>query len=313
MIDRHDLTYGTLALEEALTFTVNFPGAVLAQAERVCQQYLLQQKAQAAYLNALALYAVSFYCDCLDVENHLPNSNSTKLALQVLTGTAELITADGTLICCSVLPGSKACYIPPNIDVNAVGCVVVEVDTDRNQAVLIGFTSAVNEGELPIHQLQPLEALIDRLIVEEEFALSSAPTELNRWFEDSFGRGWQHPKAVLAASHRSSDEGGIIDVGTARLRAKTLAIGVYQLVLVVQIDRISNGLEIAMSVHPILNQVLPVGLKLELLNDRDETDVRMTVSENDNYLSLTFQIDLNEAFSVRITVADQSVKERFIS
>lgn len=326
MIDRKVLTYGDLAPEEALTFTVNFPMPLLAQARRFSEQHSSKQKAQSVYINTLAVYAVSFYCDCIDVKTNLSTSSSWNPALQALMDTAELVTAKGALECRPILPGCKTCYIPPEIGAGTVGCCVVEVDTAKNQATLLGFTSVISEGLLPLKALQPLEALVDRL-VEAEPALVSAtarpkpdrikaakrpPTILSAWLENIFAAEWQPLSAVLTASYRGlSGNSAALEAG--KYRAKAMTVGGALLALIVQVSQVGSGLEILLSVHPGLDCVLPAGLALELLNDRFEVDMSMTASANDNYLSMTFQIEPDEAFSVRVAIADESIVERFIS
>lgn len=332
MIDRKVLTYGDPALEEALTFTVNFPTPLLAQARRFSEQHSSKQKAQSVYINTLAVYAVSFYCDCMSIKTDLSASSSWNPALQALMNTAELITAKGALECRPILPGCKTCYIPPEIGAGTVGCCVVEVDTAKNQATLLGFTSVISEGLLPLKALQPLEALVDRLIEVEPAVVSEAarpepdklkaakrqlarrqPTRLSAWLENIFEAEWQPSSAVLTASYRGLLEEDSAALEAGKYRAKALRVGGALLALIVQVSRVSSGLEILLSVHPGLDCVLPAGLALELLNDQFEVDMSMTAGANDNYLSMTFQIEPDEAFSVRVAIADQSVMERFIS
>lgn len=312
MVDRRLPTDQSLAQEEPLTFTVNFPAALLRQAKKFRQQHSTQSKAHSVYINTLAVYAVSFYCDCLGIETNLPDSRSSNPTTQAKTDTAELITEKGALECRPISPGDKTCYIPPQIGASTLGCVAVEVDIGRNQATLLGFTSVTREGQIPLQSLQPLEALIDRLI-DAEPALVPKPAQLSRWLENIFEDGWQPPSAILAASYRSLSEEKATALEADKYRAKALIVGSHTLALVVQVNRASSGLEILLSVYPSLERILPAGLTLELLNDHFEVTMIMTAGESNNHLTMTFQINPDETFSVRIAVDGKSATERFIS
>lgn len=311
---------------EPLIFTVNFPIDVLASANGFRHQQQSLQKAEQVYLNTLAVYAVQFYCDCMGIETQLSGSDSWNPAMQTLMDTAALTVQGSTLECRPILSGMDACQVPLEVLDERLGYVMVEINIESSTATLLGFAPTVHQGALHRTDLQSLDSLIDILIPTEPIpeaiqaistSLEQIPTQLSDWLNSIFEAQWQPPELVFAASHRGlssttdfSDAAGI----TQQERAKSLVVGKHNLVLVVQVARYTDAnLDVALKVSPGVKRVLPPGLLLELLDDEAAVAMVTTAKAADNFIALDFQIEPQEAFSVRITVGYDSIIESFMS
>ena len=149
-------------LTERLTFKVPLTADVYRLAEKLSREQKDPQKARQVYLNSLAVSAVDFYCQCMEVETEATARESENIALRSLMDIADLeIKSWGKLECRPVLPGVEICPVPSEVLENRVGYVVVEIDEQINRATLLGFAKNASAEELVISQLESLECLID--------------------------------------------------------------------------------------------------------------------------------------------------------
>lgn len=307
-----------------LTFTVNFPTHLLETAKSFRQQQQSPQKAEQVYLNTLAVYAVKFYCECMGIEAELSQGDSWNPAMQTLLDTADLVLPEGTIECRPILPEEQSCNVPLEAQENRKGYVVVEVDTKAREAKLIGFAKTVKTGTLQRSELQSLESLIDE-IIEVEPAISSSQlaaqtleqvsARLSNWLNEKFEELWKPSGLVLAPSRSISSRSLSAGAGTPKERAKLLTVGTHTVALMVQVKSADREtLSVFLRVLPEGERtLLPTGLILELLDDESDVAMSTTAGATDNFRELSFEIETEEMFSVRITVDDVSETEQFIS
>ena len=146
-------------LTEHLTFSVPITRDWYQVAKTFSREQHEPGKAQDVYLNTLAVYAVNFYLQCLEVETE-PASDSSNPALGSLMNV--MVKDWGKLECRPVLPGDQVCDIPPESRQDRVGYVVVEINQSSNQAKLLGFAKTALEGSLEISKIDSLEQLINQ-------------------------------------------------------------------------------------------------------------------------------------------------------
>ncbi|NEO71769.1 DUF1822 family protein [Moorena sp. SIO3H5] len=157
-------------LTERLRFSVPLTRDAYQLAETFSREQHEPDKAQQVYLNTLAVYAVNFYCQCIEVETDLKGSDSWNSVLRSLMDVADLLVKDwGKLECRPVLPGELFCNLPPESQQDRVGYVVVEINEQTNQATLLGFTKIAPTSSLEISQLS-LEHLIKLFPEKPEIA-----------------------------------------------------------------------------------------------------------------------------------------------
>ncbi|MDC0833600.1 DUF1822 family protein [Geitlerinema sp. CS-897] len=310
-------------LVEPLTFTSSLTTEFLLQAQAFSREQRDSQKARKVYLNTLAVCAVHFYCECTGVETDLTASNSWNAATRTLTNAADLvIQGKGRLECCPVLPGDEVFQVSPEAREDRLGYVVVEIDEAAYEARLLGFSQTA-ESQLYTRKLSSLEALLEAIVddvPETDRSAPSAPSvttglvRLSQWFSNVFDELWQDPERVLAASYRGVVETQEPDSQPSRKRVKMLDVGGYKIALLLQTTYLSDTeRDILLKVCPGDRNVLPQGLLLQLLDDSDSVVMQTQTKRADNFISLNFQIGIEEAFSVQLSLKDSQVTEQFLS
>ncbi|NEQ12058.1 MAG: DUF1822 family protein, partial [Moorea sp. SIO4E2] len=189
-------------LTEKLAFSVPITRDWYQLAETFSQEQHEPDKAQDVYLNTLAVYAVNFYLQCMEVETDLAASDSSNPALRSLMNVSDLMVKGwGKLECRPVLPGDLVCDIPPESRQERVGYVVVEINQPNNQAKLLGFAKTALGGSLEISKIDSLEELIKQL-PEPLPELESNVVNLLEWFKGNFEVGWQSVSDLLSPKLR---------------------------------------------------------------------------------------------------------------
>jgi len=298
---------------EPLPFTVPITRDVYHQAENFSREQKHPEKARQVYLNTLAVLAVEFYCQCMEVETNLTASDSWSLSSRTLMDVADMVITDlGKLECRPVLPGEQSCHVPGEVRCDRVGYVVVEIDEENNRSTLLGFAKNALAGELKISQLDSLEALIYQF---PETVVEPVPTvvKLLQWFEGVFEPGWQAveelwaPRSQLGYARSAS--------GFTVKRAKVIDLGLLlngeTVALVVNLQHEANNeVGILVQVQPMGDrQHLPPGLKLQVNLESDSAEVE--AREADNYIQLEFSQRPGRRFNVQVYLGDGIITEEF--
>jgi len=296
---------------EPLTFTVPITRDVYHQAENFSREQKHPEKARQVYLNTLAVLAVEFYCQCMEVETDLPASDSWNLSPRTLMDVADLVIKDlGKLECRPVLPGEQSCHVPGEVRSDRVGYVVVEINEENNRSTLLGFAESAPAGELKISQLDSLEALIYKFPEPEP-----VPTvvKLLQWFEGLFDPGWQAVEELWAPRSKLGYARGAS--GFTVKRAKVIDLGLLlngeTVALVVNLQHEANNeFGILVQVQPMGDrQHLPPGLKLQVNLESDSAEVE--AREADNYIQLEFSQRPGRRFNVQVSLGDAIITEEF--
>lgn len=173
--------------EKINTFTVTLTPEAYRIAERRRQSFDQPKKAQQIYLNTLALYAVSFYCQCMGIETSWQNSNFfDPICITLLDVTDIELVGLGKLECRPVLPGQVNCFIPAELWEPRIGYVAVEVDNSTKEATLLGFYPSLSTlGKMveyvSLDLFHSIDYMLDHLLHLElglEFLNSNDPVAL---------------------------------------------------------------------------------------------------------------------------------------
>jgi len=189
-------------------------------AEQFAREQPTQQKALQVYLNTLAVYSVNNYLRIMDISTDLTAGDSWNPVVRLAADVADLwVTGLGRLEC-RPLSGTKlainsaqkpndnswlqfvklkltsqekspsiACYIPPEVQADRIGYVVVQIDAEQQESTLLGFSKAAETSELPINQLQSISELLQHL--ENKKLLPVTSVNLTQWLQGLFEDGWQ--------------------------------------------------------------------------------------------------------------------------
>ncbi len=313
-----------------ITSFSTFTGPISPQARHRAEQLSRQQatpgKGEQVRLNALAVSFTNYYLQCMGFETDLEASDSWNPVQQTLMDVADLSLKNlGKLECRPVLVNAQSVYVPPEVQSDRIGYVVVQISKSFREATLLGFVKQVSTELLPINQLQPLENLLEFLEEISEFKQAELTTQLptqsgtlvnlKQWFENIFEVGWQEISTVLdlqlatpAWRERNANvsRGKPIDLGR-----QTSAQSV---ILVVALHpESSQETDIFVEVHPTSGQTyLPPNLQVSVL-DVEGTAVMEAQARNTNKnIQLQFSAESGEHFSVKLALGEAIVIEDFI-
>jgi Protein of unknown function (DUF1822) len=294
-------------------------------AETFYQQHSDPQKAKQVYLNTLAIDAVHSYLSWLGVLTDRQSSDSWNPFVQALADVADLeIPGQGKLECRPVLPGATACQVPPEVWSDRMGYVVVQMDEDLKAATLLGFVPHVDQEELLLSQLQPIETLLDHLSSQEQHQPQTL-VFLSQWLQGLFTQGWMTATELLdpqpKLSFRSltlpvSEEIFALTTGGKVLdlmpQVGEQQIGEQQVVLLLgmmteNIAQVTIWVKLCPPKHSLY---LPENLEIRVLDEQGIT-VMQAQSRQTEMLQLKFQGMVGERFSLDIRLNGMSVVETF--
>ena len=216
-----------------------------------------------------------------------------------------------------MLENAEFVYVPPEVQSNRIGYIIVQISDSLQSAKLLGFVPEVSIDEFPINQLQPLDNFLDYLEgieVQNTQSSSQKIVNLKRWFEDVFESGWEAIESIFltepAWQFRSAEKvrAKLIDFGRT---ANNASVGV-----VVKVSPDENNfdeIKIIVELHPTNPQdYLPPSVQIMIL-DEEETAVMEAKAQNDNRkIELEFSAAVGDSFSIKVALGDVSVTEKFI-
>ncbi len=168
----------------------------LATAEQFASQQPHPQNQEIVRLNTLAVLAVHDYLELMAIETELSESDSWNPVVRLCEDVGDLMVRGlGKLECRPLLPdsGSRSIYhLPPEVCSERIGYVVVEIDSERKRATLLGFTPTVVDEELQLTQLEPLTNLLEHLE-----SLTQPQVDLSQWLNNIFPSSWQEIETVF--------------------------------------------------------------------------------------------------------------------
>jgi len=311
-------------------FSITLP--ISQSARTTAQQFAKNQpnpkKAEQVRLNALAVSVVNDYLQMMEVPTDLIASDSWNPIMQLCADVADLVVPSvGRLECRPVQLHEQVCAVPPETWEERVGYVFVQVDEANTQAQLLGFIKKVTTETIALNQLQPIEALIDRL---EQLKTSpvDALVNLSQWFIGQCQAGWQTVEDLwnsLEARPAYAFRSPVITPDTVfnqteavTRRAKLIDLGIQILnqpvMLIVEIAPEASGqTSVRLQLHSTGDQIyLPAGLELKVIDTSKAVFLEAQARSADNYLQLQFRGELEEQFSVQVSLDDMSITENFV-
>jgi hypothetical protein len=287
-------------------------------AQKLAQQQPTSLKAEQVLLNTLAVFTVNYYLDLISIATDWQKSDSCNPVIRLCANVADLeLPGIGRLECRPVLSEQDLCYIPNETWDERVGYVVVQIDEDLLEAKILGFVPQVQTEQLPLSQLQPLEALIEYL--EQLKQSASTLTNLSQWFDSVVDASWQTVESLLSQSGLRpmyAFRGSEMVSGTRRAKLIDLGIQIANqpVMLIVEINpQLNQETNIRLQLHPTGNQVyLQAGVELKVLDEFGGIFLEAQARSADNYIQLQFSGEVGERFSVKVGLDDGSITEHFV-
>jgi hypothetical protein len=286
-------------------------------AQKLAQQQPTPQKAEQVLLNILAVFTVNYYLDLMDIATDWQKSDSCNPVIRLCANVADLeLPGIGRLECRPVRSSQDFCYIPHETWNERVGYVVVQID-ELLEAKILGFVGQVQTEQLPLSQLQPLEALFEYLEQQKQSALTL--TNLSQWFNSVVDGSWQTVESLLSQSGLRpmyAFRGSEMINGTRKAKLIDLGIQIANqpVMLIVEINpQLNQQTNIRLQLHPTGNQVyLLSGIELKVLDEFGRIFLEAQARSADNYIQLQFSGEVGERFSVKVGLDDGSITEHFI-
>lgn len=309
------------------TFTAPISPNARRRAEQLYKQQATSEKGQQVLLNTLAVSFVNSYLQYMEFETDLENSDSWNPVQQTLMDVADLsLKSLGSLECRPVLGDAQFVYVPPEVQLNRIGYVVVQISKSFREATLLGFVKQVSTEVVSVSQLQPLENLLEYLeylcqvkqvkLAPQSLPISRSCIDLKQWFENIFEASWQEVAAILAPqpvydawSLRSINfvsRGKLIDLGK-QMTAQSV-------VLIVAITpEYEQEIGIFVEVHPTSGQThLPPNLQLSVLDFEGVAVMEAQARSTNKNIQLQFSSEPGERFSIKLALGNVSAIEDFV-
>lgn len=305
------------------------PLPITQTARQTAQQFANQQqtpqKSEQVRLNTLAVCAVNDYLQMLDVPTDISAGDSWNPVVRLCADVADLEVLEiGRLECRPLKMQEQTCHIPPEVWLDRIGYVIVQIDESLRQVSVLGFTSTAAVS-VPVSQLRPIEDLIGYLH-QLQHAAASRMVNLSQWLEEIFETAWQ-PVEVLMNPASSNMAFGFrnnldfrdtnassISVRRARLIDLGIQLAGHPVALIVELRPESKQkTDILLQVHPTDNQTyLPPLLQLIVLDESGATFLKAQARNVDDFIQLEFSGTLGERFSVKVALGDDSITENFV-
>ncbi|NJN56009.1 MAG: DUF1822 family protein [Leptolyngbyaceae cyanobacterium SL_5_9] len=301
-------------------FTVTLALTAHRQAERLRQQHTDPPKAKQVYLNALAIYAVSFYLNCLEFQTDSSNDNNHWL----MDSASLKVQNCGTLECRPVLPNETEMHIPPEVWSDRIGYIAVQLDESLREASILGFISTAIAERVPLTELRSLHNLLDHLRQLQH----PAPVNLGEWLQNVADASWQamgeffdpmlNPaqpafgfRGDRAPSVYAEESTAPIIRRGKRLTLRTESDTIPVLLLMGLLPLSQQETEIWVQVESAEQTQLPSALKLLVL-DETGTEVMYAQARSTESMQLQFTAEAGEQFGVQVILDNYSITETFI-
>lgn len=296
------------------------------QVAKLCRQrYADPIKSNRIYRQILALYAATFYTDCMSIATDIQASGICNPIEQLLTDVAELpIPGLGGLECALVEPAiadpdtvynqAHTLTVQTSLEAfqNRLGYIAVGFSPTYHEAYLLGFRKTLSSDSTTLADWHSLEGLLTVL----EHALTPTPLlRLRDWFQGQFSADWerlseefitQDTPPVQAIAFRTPS----IQPSIQRAKRLQFSDG-HTIALEVGVYPLSDQeIDVRVRLIPPLGAALPSDLSMMILDEMDEI-VMQTQARGTSVLRLEFSVEPEEIFKIKLQRKTLSLVETF--
>ncbi len=303
---------------ESFSLPILISGAARRQANEFGRAQLTREKAQQVYFNTLAVLLMKDYLEIMGVKTNLAASDSWNPIIRYCSDVADLeITDLGRLECRPIAENQQTCVIPPEVWIDRIGYVIIEIKKSLKEAIIWGFTTTVNNEELSLNHLQPIENLLGHL----HTLRPKQPIQLGKWLLGIFEENWKTVESVFYKENNNTAfcwRSGNYLLDNVVQRAKILDLGMQlgkeKLALLVGITPDNKHLTVRIQLHPSNGEMyLSPDINLILLSTTGEIIQEVRSRFLDNYIQLPrFRGKPGESFRLQVSQYNNIITEDFV-
>lgn len=314
-----------------LSFNVPITQAMRLRATKISQYQDKPDTSKQVYRNILAVLAVDYYCQCMEIETRLSSSNVWNPAWQALANSADLELANlGRVECCAVALTSGKVAIAKEAQADKIGYIAVALDEASQEAILLGFRERLlgEREEFSLQEWDDLEGFLSRV---EDLELQSSPdpshvTQLTQWLRGQLEEGWESledlvsgqnlsPAWVVRGPAGSTENQTQTNRNSVIKRGKLLHFeGMSEAIaLLISLDsEISEEMDISVEIQSLDRQSeLPFNLEISIL-DEEGHSVMQALAKSTEHIKLNFSGQPQEQFGVKVALGSVSFLENFV-
>lgn len=276
------------------------------------------QKQQQVYYNSLAVLAVNYYCQCMEILTDLNQSDSWNPIIQSLGNCADLSLANlGKIECRPVLHNASYVTVPPEVWTDRIGYLAIQFDETFTQARFIGFLKKVQLEKIPVDQWRSLDDFLDVIAELETVHSTPIPINLKNWLQGKFDRTWEAIETLTQPANLELEwhfrQGYRTTSGVERGRILSLQSNQTELAIILGLTpRTHSELDISVELYPTRTHAhLPETLKLMILDYAGQAVMQAEAGGSEKLL-FKFSGESGEQFSIRIIWKEMSITETFV-
>lgn len=295
--------------------------AARSTAERFAAQQPTPDQAERVHQNTLVVSVVNDYLKLVGLQTQLEASDSWHPVLRLANPVADLAIAGyGRVECCPVAPTDTVFEVPLAAQCDRIAYIVVRLEAEA-EATLLGFTTQTSES-LSLSPLRPMAEFPSYL------AQLDPVVDLRQWLEGIYQQEWQPPETLLRPKQLA-----LSYVQATVQRAKQIALNLESAhrdaILLLSITPQAEALSVRVQLHPAivadgaasgtrlihstLDCLIPnLTLALHTAEGHLAKVATSRTFPRDNCIQLPpFQGQWGERFTIRVTIGDRQIHERF--
>jgi Protein of unknown function (DUF1822) len=301
---------------ETTRLTLPLTTQAIELAGQFAQQQSTAAQQERVRLNTLAVCTVNSYLEMMGLETNLHGSDSWNPIARMCADVADLeVTNIGKLECRPVVAGETECAIPPEVWIDRIGYIFVEINLAEREATLRGFLPQAKA----IIALEGLQSPFD--FIDHLHHLMAVPVvKLHQWMEGLEGAiaaGWRFFEpleslfgtsefAFRSSSYPNRIRGGkSVDLG--------IQLDGHPIALVIELSPVEGErTRIYLRVCPTNQTYLLPNIQLIVRDESQQIFLEAQSRTADDLIQLEFTGILGEKFDVVVKRGDAQVTEQFI-
>jgi hypothetical protein len=301
---------------ETTTLTLPLTTQSIEFARQFASEQCTAAQQERVRLNTLAVWTVNSYLEMMGLETNLQGGDSWNPIARMCADVADLeVTNIGKLECRPVVAGATECAIPPEVWIDRIGYMFVEIDLADRSATIRGFVPQAR-AIIALEGLRSPEEFIDRL----HHLMATPIVKLHEWIESLEGAiaaGWRFLEpleSLFATSEYAFRSRGYAN---ALRGGKVIDLGIqlqgYPIALIVELSPVERDerTKIYLRVCPTNQTYLLPNIQLIVRDESQQIFLEAQSRTADNLIQLEFTGTLGEKFEVVVKYGDAEVTEKF--